>query len=73
MFILGVFFSGDACHIARGAYVLILQTSLCRFKTSFLSDTGTDVINAIYDLNLRIGVHLIALPDGSSESGVSVP
>ena len=37
------------------------------------NNTSTDVINALDNNNLRVGVHLIALPDGSSESAVHVP
>jgi hypothetical protein len=36
-------------------------------------NTSTDVINALNNHNLRVGVHLIGLPDGSSESAVQAP
>jgi hypothetical protein len=35
--------------------------------------TASDVIDALNNNLLRVGVHLIALPDGSSESAVLVP
>lgn len=37
------------------------------------STTTTDVINALNNNDLRVGIHLIALPDGTSEAAINVP